>query len=251
MTVFDVHPVAENFLLFVIQHDAQYLVIDHPLRLFRRAPQQFFHFQNRTRFARHFIQQQQRIRLCPHFLKQPRILNRHRQPAGQQRQNVLLVTRKVIQVPALHVQHADAFPLQHQRHSQLGAHAVNRVDVARVFRRVAHAHGVPRGRSRPGDPLPQGDSQIIRKFARIADRKAVTDVTSVPFDHQHAENLVVNVPLDQRRRPRQNLVQIQRSVHFFADFRQCREDFRGHFRPAIQCRRCSLCVCGIHVVQLL
>ena len=140
---FPLHPLAmlhdpavpKHFLLFVIQHDAQDLIIDDPLDLFRCAPQQFFHIQNRTRLAAHFIQQQQRFRLRADLLKQSRIVNGDSQPARQQRQNALLLGREVARVAALNIQHADAFALQHQRHSQFGTHAFNGIDVARIFAR--------------------------------------------------------------------------------------------------------------------
>ncbi len=91
--------------------------------------------------------------------------------------------------------------------------------------------------------LPQRNSQIVGQLTRISDREAVPQVTSIPFDHQHAEDFVVDVPLDQCRRSRQHFVQIQRSIHFLADFRKCRKHFRGHLRAAVQrgCRR--RCVC--------
>ena len=37
LPVLHIHSVPENVLLFVVQHDAQYLVIDDPLHLFRRV----------------------------------------------------------------------------------------------------------------------------------------------------------------------------------------------------------------------
>ena len=82
MAMLYVHPVTKNLLLFVVQQDAQYLIIDHPLRLFCRAPQEFFDLQDRPGFAADFVQQQECIRLCPHLLIQPRVFNRHGQPAG-------------------------------------------------------------------------------------------------------------------------------------------------------------------------
>ena len=54
MAVLNVQSVAENLLLFVIKHDAQYLIINHPLGLFCRAPQKLFHLQDRAGFAADF-----------------------------------------------------------------------------------------------------------------------------------------------------------------------------------------------------
>ena len=52
-----VYPVAENLLPFVIKHDAQYLIINHPLGLLCRAPQKLFDLQDRAGFAANFAQQ--------------------------------------------------------------------------------------------------------------------------------------------------------------------------------------------------
>ncbi len=129
----------------------------------------------------------------------------------------MLVPRKVIEVPALNIQHADTLPLQHQRHGQFRLYAVNRIDIPRILGSIADSHGVARGRRRPGNPLPHGNPQIVGQLARIADGKSVPEVTSVTFDHQHAKNFIVNVPFDQSRRSRQDLVQIQRAVHTSAE----------------------------------
>ena len=57
MAVLDVHPMAENLLLLVIKHDAQYLVINDPLGLFCCPPQKLFDLQDRAGFAADFAQQ--------------------------------------------------------------------------------------------------------------------------------------------------------------------------------------------------
>ena len=69
LAVFHIHAVPENLLLFVIQHDAQNLIIDHALGLFRGAPEQFFYVQNRAGLAAHFAQQEQGVRLRFHLFE--------------------------------------------------------------------------------------------------------------------------------------------------------------------------------------
>ena len=184
-------------------------------------------------------------------MKQPRVFNRHCQPAGQQRQNILLVARKVIEVPTLDIQHPDALSLQHQRHRQLGAHAVDGINVPRVLGSIAHSHGVAGGSRGSGNSLPQRNPQIVRQLARIPDGESVPEITSIPFDHQHAKDFIIDVSLDQSRRSGQNLVQVQRGVHFLADFRECRQDLGGDLRSAVQCDCCRMFICWIHEVFII
>ncbi len=75
----------EHFLLFVVEHDAQNLIIDHALGLLRSETQQLFDVQDRARFAADFVQQQQCVRLRANLLEQSRVFHRDGQPAGQQR----------------------------------------------------------------------------------------------------------------------------------------------------------------------
>ena len=58
MPMFYIHTVAKNLLLLVIQHDAQDLIVNHSLGLFRCAPQELFHLQDRAGFAPDFAQKQ-------------------------------------------------------------------------------------------------------------------------------------------------------------------------------------------------
>ena len=54
LSVFHVHAMAKNLLLFVIEHNAQNLVINHALGLLGRAAQQFFDVQDGAHLAPHF-----------------------------------------------------------------------------------------------------------------------------------------------------------------------------------------------------
>ena len=152
---------------------------------------------------------------------------------------------------ALNIQHADAFALKHQGNCEFRAHAIDRIDVARVLRSIANPDGVAGRSGGPRDSLPQGDSQILRQLAGIADGEAVPEIAAIPFKHQHAKYFIVDMPLDQSRRSRQDLVEIERGIDFFADFRQRRQDFGGDLRSAIQCGCRRLFIRWIHEVSLL
>jgi len=179
-------------------------------------------------------------------LKQSGVLDRHRKTARQQSQDTLLLRREVIRVTALNIKHANTLAAKHQRHRELRPHIIDRVDVPRVFRRVAHTHGVPGSCRRATDPLTQRDPQIFREIARIPDRKAMLQVGSISFKHQHAKNFVIDVPLNKHSGARQHLVKIERSIYLFADFGQCCQDFSGSFRTSVFCDRPCLCFGGIH-----
>ena len=162
-----------------------------------------------------------------------------------------MVACKVIEALALNIQHADALSPKHQRHGQFGAHAVDGIDVPRVFGSVADSYGVARGRRSSGNSLPQRNPQIVRQIARIADRETVPQISSLPLDHQHAKDFIVDVSLDQSRRSGQYLVRVQRGVHFLADFRECRQDLGGDLRSAVQCDCCHRFIRWIHEVDII
>ena len=102
-----------------------------------------------------------------------------------------------------------------------------------IFRGVAYADGVASGCSGSGNALSHGNSQILRKFPGIADGEAMPKIASVALNHQHAEDFVINMPLDERRRASQYFIQLQRSVHFLADFSERGQHFGGDFRAAV------------------
>ncbi len=59
---------------------------------------------------------------------------------------------------ALNIQDADALTLKHQGDGEFGSHAVNRIDVARVFADVADAYGVAGRCGRSGNSLAKRDA---------------------------------------------------------------------------------------------
>src|SRR5438876_12243273 len=107
---------------------------------------------------------------------------------------------------ALNIQDAHAFTAHDERNGQFRTHAVDGVDVPGVLGRIADANRMAGGPGRPGYSLPHGDAQAFREFPRIADGKPVTEIASVPFDHQYAEDFVINVSLDERRGARQDFI---------------------------------------------
>src|SRR5438128_6231183 len=210
MAVLDVKTVAENLQLVVIEHEAEDLIIDNALGQLGGAAKELLDVKDGAHFAADFVEQKQRIGLRANAFEQARVFDGHGEAAGQQGEDALLVAGEIVQVAALNIEHADAFAADHQRNSQLRAHAVNGIDVAWIFRGVADANRVAGGRSRAGDSLSQRDAQVFRQIARIADGEPVLQITSGGFDHEHAENLVIDDALDERRRAREDLVEIQR-----------------------------------------
>ena len=69
MPVLHVDAVPKNLQFFVVEHDAQNLVVDHPLGLLGGTAQQLLNVQDRTSFPADFIQEQQSVGLRTHLLK--------------------------------------------------------------------------------------------------------------------------------------------------------------------------------------
>ena len=141
LAIFHVQAMTKHIRRRVIQQNSQNLVIDHALDEFRGAAQQFLDRENRIGLARHFIENQQRVGLAANPLKQARVFDGDGQTAGHQRHNALLVARKVIDLRALNIEHADRLPFHDQRNDQFGPDRVDDIDIARIFANVGHANG--------------------------------------------------------------------------------------------------------------
>ena len=148
--VLDVHRMGKDFASIVVKQNAEHLVVDYALDEAGGAAQQLLDVENGAGFARHFVEHQQRIRLATRAFEQPRVLDGAGQAPGNERKDVLLVGGKVVELVALNVKHADALPLENDGNGELRAHAVERVDVARILADVGHAHRLARlsGRAR-------------------------------------------------------------------------------------------------------
>src|SRR6516164_6351034 len=217
----------EDLLLFVVQHDAEYVVVDHALDLLCGAAKELLDVQDRAHLAADFVEQQQSIGLGVRAFVQSGVFDGHGKPAPEQGQYALLLGGEVVEVVALDVEHTDALPLNHQGHCQLRTDAVDGIDVTRIARNVADPHRMPRRRGGTGDSLADWNAKIVRKVSRIADGKAMLESTFV--DQEHPEDFVVNMFLDQRGGARQHLIEVQRSVHLFANFGKGSENFGGDF----------------------
>src|SRR5277367_5167618 len=123
---------AEYFLRFVVEHEAENLVVDNAFYLFGGAAQQLFDIKDRAGLAADFVQQQQRVRLLADALEEPGVFNGDGEAAGEEGENPLLIRREISQVAALHVQNADNFALQHQGDGKLGANIIDGIDVTRI-----------------------------------------------------------------------------------------------------------------------
>src|SRR5580704_12769506 len=128
----DVNTVAKYMLLFVVQQDAQNLIINYMLDQFSGAAQEFFDVKNGADFPADFVENQKRFGLCADLLKKTRIFDGYGQTDGKQAENFLLFLGEVAGVLALDIQHANAFTSKHQGNGELGADAFNGVDIARI-----------------------------------------------------------------------------------------------------------------------
>src|ERR1700751_901 len=219
-----VETMAKDFLLFVVEHDAENLIVDDAFDLLGGAAQKLFDIKNGAHFAADFVEQEQRVGLRIGALIEARIFNGDRQAAAQQGQNALLIGSEIVQPIALDIQNANAFAMNHQRDSQFGAHAVNRIDVARIVGNIAYADGVAGCGSGSGNSLSDWNTEIFRQIAWIAYGKAM--LQNAFFNQKDAEDFVVNVLLDERSGAGKNFVEIQGSVDLLTDFGKCGEDFR-------------------------
>src|SRR2546427_2284882 len=227
LAVFEVNAMAEGMLRFVIQQNAEDLIINHALDQLGGATEKLLDRKDGTGFAADLIQDKKRFGLRAGALKQAGIFNGHGEARGQQAENVLLVAGEINEMAALDVQDADALAFEHQRDGQLRAHGVNGIDVSRVFGDIANADRMADGGGRAGDPLPDGDAQGFGELRRVPNGKAVLERAGEFIHEQDAEDLVVNQALDERGRPGQDLVQIKRGVDLLADFGKRAEHFGG------------------------
>src|SRR5262250_252805 len=176
----------EDLLVFVVQHDAEYVIVDDALDQLGGAAKKFLDIQDRAHLAADFVEQQQSIGLGVGAFVQSGVFDGHGKPAAEHGQYALLLGGEVVEVVALDVEHTDAFPLNHQGHCQLRTDAFDGIDVARIARDVADPHRMPRRRGGTGDSLTEWNAKIVRKVARIADGKAMLESTFV--DQEYPED---------------------------------------------------------------
>ena len=229
LAVLDVEAVTKHFLLFVVQHDADNLVVNHALHKFGGAAQKFLDIKDGADLTADFREDHESFALGALFLEEARVLNGDGEAAGQQRENVLLVLGEVVRLAALDIKDTNAGAAEHEWHGQFRTNRVNGIDVARVLRHVADTDRMTSSSGGAGNSLADGHPEVLSQARRIANGKTMAQAIAVAVDHKHAKKLVVDVTLDERRSVGQDLVEVKRSVHFFADFRESGEHLGGHF----------------------
>ena len=227
LAVFDIDAMTENVLGFVVEHDTENLVIDDALDEFGGAAEKFFDIEDGADFAADFVEKKKRFGLGTDFLEQAGVFNGDGESAGKQGEDILLIGGEVVEVTALDVEHAGTFAAQHEGNGEFGADAIDGIDVAGIDGDIADANGMSGGRGGAGNSLPDGDAKIFCEAGGIADGETVDEIVAV--DHENAEEFVVDVTLDEDGSVRENLVEIERGVDLFADFRKGGDDFCGNF----------------------
>src|SRR5208283_760757 len=161
LAVLDVEPVAKNFLLFVVEHDADNLIVDDALDEFGGAAKEFFNIEDGANLAADFREDHEGFALGALFLEKARILNGDGKATGQKRENVLLVFGEVVRLAALDIEDTNASAAEHERDSQFRADSVNGVDVAGILSDVADTNRVPGSGSGAGNALPDRNSKVL------------------------------------------------------------------------------------------
>ena len=104
----------------------------------------------------HFLFQPRLVR--PQFLVQPRILDRHRRLARQERQDLDVTLGERIELRALEIDDADAAILDEHRDRKLRAHVGDNADVPRILRDIRHEHRFAMERSVSDNALAEADA---------------------------------------------------------------------------------------------
>ena len=209
---------------WVIEHDAHDLVVDHALDELARAAQQNFQLQDGGGFAADLMQHQKRIGLAAGPFEEARVFDGRGQPARQEHQNFLLLRGEVIDLGTLDIDDANDLVLEDQRHGQLGANAIDGVDVARIGAHVANENGLAAGGGRSGDALPYGEAPGVQNLLAVAHRETVGEGLSALVEQHYREDLVIDQALDEGGRLGEDAVEIQGSVDLLADFGERGED---------------------------
>ena len=72
------------------------------------------------------------------------------------------------------------------------------------------------------------------------------EAIAIAIDHQHTEEFIVYVALDQSGSAGQDLLQVKRGIHFLADFRESGEHLGGHLFRQRSGTRLGFRVRGVH-----
>ena len=136
----------------------------------------------------HFLLQPRLVRA--QLLVQPRVLDRHRRLAGEQRQDLDVALAERVELRALEIDDADAAILDEHRDRELGAHVGHDLDVARILRDVRHEHRLAMERRVADDALAEPDARHVALLAEVQ-RDLDLELAGV-VEQQDAERAVVD-----------------------------------------------------------
>ena len=98
LAVFDIDAMTEDVLGFVVEHDAEDLVVDDALDEFGGAAKKFFDIEDGADFAADFVEEEKRFGLGANFLEQARVFNGDGKSAGEQSEDILLIGGEIVEV---------------------------------------------------------------------------------------------------------------------------------------------------------
>ena len=178
------------------------------------------------------------------MLEQPGIFDGSGNAAGDQREDVLLIAREIIDLAAFDVEDADYAAAHNQRNGQFRSDGVERVQIARVLANVGDADRLARGRGRTDDSLGHGNSPVLHHLRAMTDGKAKIHLVGSLFGQHDREDFIIDQPLDLRRSACEHFVQIQRGVNFLANLGENRESLRRKIQLRIEACRFHFSVDG-------
>ena len=211
---------AQCFTARIEQKNAEHLVVDQPLEQLCDALEQFVEIQNRSEFARNFIQQKQRAGLARDARVQARVLYAHRHARRDQRQQTLVLFGEVTLFARLNVDHANHPVLDDQRDGEFRVHVGQGLNVEIFLRRIGDQYGLPNLGRASGYALAHFHAQAVGDLLRISHMEAYVQFLTVFIEQQDGENFVVNNLADQFRHPPQRGFQVERGVDHVGHFEQ-------------------------------
>ena len=197
---------AENGGCLVVEQDAEDLVIDQALGQLRRPAQHLLYLQRRAGFAADFVEQQKSLGLFLGVFKKARVFDGRADAAADEREQHLLVRREVIELAAFDIEDSDHSTAHDQRYGKLGAHFVDRGQIARIFRDVTDTDGLACGDGGADNAVAHGDAPMLDDFLAMPDCKAHIKVVGSELGQKHGEDLEVDELADLLRSAGQHLV---------------------------------------------
>src|SRR5208283_372229 len=206
----------------VEQQDAEHLVIDEALQYLGDALEQFVKVENRTEFARDFVEQGQGARLAADAGVKASVFDAHRHARGDQREHALVLLGEVALFTSLQVDHADHAVLDNQRDGQLGLHVGQSLDVVIGEGCIGDEHGLASLGGAAGHPLANFHAQPFGDFWGIADLKADVELLALLIEQEDREDFIVDDFADQFGNAPKGGFKIERGVDHVGDLEQKR-----------------------------